>query len=80
MKTDLATRLLRLRVEAGITQVEACARLKRRRSGPRITQGHLSRLESGRNTRPTMQTIIALAAIYTVSPLWLMTGEGGGGE
>lgn len=34
----------------------------------RITQGYISRLESGQETNPSMQKIVTLSRIYKVEP------------
>lgn len=42
----------------------------------RITQGYISRLESGKETNPSLQKLLTLSSIYGVDPNELLIGNG----
>ncbi len=65
----LAEILKKLRYKRGISMSEV-ARLSERakdRRG-RITQGYISRLESGKETNPSLLKLTTLCGIYKISP------------
>lgn len=66
---DLAKKLKKLRTRNNLSMSEV-ARLSLRAVDPRgtITQGYISRLESGQETNPSMQKVVTLCRIYHVEP------------
>lgn len=69
-KQSLAKRLRELREEANLSMVAVAVLSVKAREHPRgvITQGYISRLESGMEDNPSMAKIITLAKIYGVDP------------
>ncbi len=68
MKT-LADKLQKLRTRSNLSMSEV-ARLSEKaydRRG-RITQGYISRLESGKETNPSLLKLITLCSIYKIEP------------
>lgn len=65
----LAEKLRKLRDKKKMSMSEV-ARLSMRAQDPRgrITQGYISRLESGKETNPSLMKLITLCGIYKVKP------------
>lgn len=65
----LAQKLKKLRLKNNLTMSQV-SRLSEAASDPRgrITQGYISRLESGKETNPSLQKILTLCRIYKVEP------------
>jgi transcriptional regulator with XRE-family HTH domain len=66
---NLAEKLtkLRTRTKLSMNQVARISEIATDHRG-KITQGYLSRLESGKETNPSMMKIITLCSIYKVEP------------
>lgn len=60
-------RELRNRKKMSMTQVAQLSERAEDRRG-RITQGYISRLESGKETNPSLMKLLTLCRIYTVKP------------
>lgn len=60
-------RSLRNRNKLSMSQVARISELAKDRRG-RITQGYISRLESGKETNPSLMKLITLCGIYNVQP------------
>lgn len=73
----LSDKLKKLRTKHKLSMSEV-ARLSERATDPRgrITQGYISRLESGKETNPSLQKILTLCRIYKTVPNDLV-GVGG---
>lgn len=73
----LAEKLKKLRNRNKMSMSEV-ARLSEKATDPRgrITQGYISRLESGKETNPSLQKILTLCRIYRVKPNDLLLGTG----
>jgi transcriptional regulator with XRE-family HTH domain len=67
MKLASILRKLRDRNKLSMSQV---ARISERSPDPRgrITQGYISRLESGKETNPSLMKLMTLCSIYKVQP------------
>jgi transcriptional regulator with XRE-family HTH domain len=65
----LAERLkkLRLKNKLSMSQVARISELAPDHRG-RITQGYISRLESGKETNPSLMKLMTLCSIYMVKP------------
>lgn len=65
----LAEKLRKLRVKKRLSMSEV-SRISQKAEDPRgkITQGYLSRLESGQESNPSLQKILTLSRIYEVDP------------
>ncbi len=65
----LAEKLKQLRYRQGMSMSEV-ARVSERSRDPRgrITQGYISRLESGKETNPSLLKLMTLCSIYKISP------------
>lgn len=65
----LAQILKKLRLKNNLTMSQV-SRLSQAAADPRgkITQGYISRLESGKETNPSLQKILTLCRIYKVEP------------
>jgi transcriptional regulator with XRE-family HTH domain len=64
----LSKRLFGLRKTAGLSMTEVAARSRAlRREHAHVTQGYISRLESGREDNPSLAKLLSLAHIYGVS-------------
>ncbi len=72
---ELARRLKSFRKKSGLnmTQVSKETMKAKDRRG-RLTQGYISRLESGRETNPSMFKILSFCRIYKISPDHLLKG------
>ncbi len=72
----LAEKLKNLREKKKMSMSQV-ARLSERAEDrrARITQGYISRLESGKETNPSLMKLLTLCGIYTVKPnaLFVMT-------
>lgn len=66
---DLAQKLRQLR-EAKKLSMSQVARLSEQAADKRgrITQGYISRLESGKESNPSLQKLLTLCKIYSVEP------------
>lgn len=78
-KPQLKTQLKKLRLDAGYSMSEVMRiaqkeKIKDRRS--RITQGYISRLESGMETNPSFSKIVTLCKIYKTTPSKLFSALG----
>ncbi len=75
---DLADKLrtLRSRNKLSMSEVSRLSELAADRRG-RITQGYISRLESGKETNPSLMKIMTLCSIYRIKPneLFLRNGN-----
>jgi transcriptional regulator with XRE-family HTH domain len=60
-------RKLRGRNKMSMSQVARLSELSEDRRG-RITQGYISRLESGKETNPSLMKLITLCSIYNIKP------------
>ena len=71
----LAEKLRQLRNKREFSMTEVAQR-SGRASDPRgrITQGYISRLESGKETNPSLQKLMTLCRIYKVTPNELLSG------
>jgi transcriptional regulator with XRE-family HTH domain len=71
----LAGRLKKLRNKKKLSMTEV-AKLSKSATDPRgrITQGYISRLESGKETNPSLQKILTLCRIYKITPNELLAG------
>jgi transcriptional regulator with XRE-family HTH domain len=69
-KETLAKKLLKARTAAGLSMSEVSRMAVKKRTDPRnkITQGYISRLESGRETNPSFLKISTLCKIYNIDP------------
>lgn len=67
-------RLKNLRLAAGLTQIQAVGRQRKRRGIPQMNQSVLSRLEAGR-LGPSTHALLVLCEIYQVSADYLLTGK-----
>lgn len=71
MKKTLAEKLKNARIRKGLTMhqvfklTENLGRKERRMC---VTQGYISRLESGKETNPSYLKIIALSTVYGIRP------------
>ncbi|MGE5172703.1 MAG: helix-turn-helix domain-containing protein [Betaproteobacteria bacterium] len=65
-------RKLRIRNKLSMSQVARISELAPDSRG-RITQGYISRLESGKETNPSLMKIITLCSIYEIEPNELFT-------
>ncbi len=65
----LAEKLRKLRdgKKMSMSQVARLSKRAEDRRG-RITQGYISRLESGKETNPSLMKLLTLCSIYTVKP------------
>lgn len=65
----LAEKLIKLRTrnKLSMSQVARISEHAPDRRG-RITQGYISRLESGKETNPSLMKIITLCSIYNIEP------------
>jgi len=70
----LAEKLKKLRSDKKLSMSQV-ARLSKtaRDSRGRITQGYLSRLESGKETNPSLMKVMTLCHIYSVDPCKLIS-------
>ncbi len=70
----LAEKLKKLRVKNKLSMSEV-ARLSDTASDPRgrITQGYISRLESGKETNPSYMKLVTLCRIYKIKPAELFS-------
>ena len=60
-------RKLRDRKKMSMTEVARLSERAEDRRG-RITQGYISRLESGKETNPSLMKLLTLCGIYTIKP------------
>lgn len=69
MIMTLSDKLKKLRVKNKLSMSEV-ARLSEQASDSRgrITQGYISRLESGKETNPSLMKLVTLCTIYKVKP------------
>ncbi len=72
-KTKLKDRLISERKRTGISMTDVARRSKliakaNRQRRMEITQGYISRLESGKETNPSMLKIMTLCLIYWILP------------
>ena len=58
---------LRLKKKLSMSQVARVSELAPDHRG-RITQGYISRLESGKETNPSLMKLITLCSIYKIEP------------
>ena len=65
-------RRLRIRNKLSMSQVARISELAPDRRG-RITQGYISRLESGKEINPSLMKLMTLCGIYNVEPNELFT-------
>lgn len=74
----LAEKLKKLRTQHTLSMSEV-ARLSERAQDHRgrITQGYISRLESGKETNPSLMKLITLCKIYKIEPNELFVKSGG---
>jgi transcriptional regulator with XRE-family HTH domain len=65
----LADKLKKLRMQNNLSMSQV-ARMSERAtdSRGRITQGYISRLESGKETNPSLMKLITLSSIYKIQP------------
>jgi transcriptional regulator with XRE-family HTH domain len=72
----LAEKLQKLRVKKklSMSQVARMSEAAHDRRG-RITQGYISRLESGKETNPSLMKLMTLCAIYKIRPNELFIGS-----
>ncbi len=65
----LAKKLQQLRNKSNLSMSQV-ARMSERASDPRgrITQGYISRLESGKETNPSLMKLMSLCSIYKIEP------------
>lgn len=72
MVMTLADKLKKLRVKNKLSMSEV-ARISEQASDSRgkITQGYISRLESGKETNPSLMKLVTLCSIYKVKPSML---------
>ena len=75
--TTFAEKLKKFRKRSKISMSQV-ARLSENAVDPRgkITQGYVSRLESGKETNPSLQKILTLCAIFNVEPNELILTNG----
>lgn len=71
----LAQILTKLRKQSGLNMSQVTRNSGRGKS--RLTQGYISRLESGKEDNPSMAKIISLALIYDVDPNTIVGWKGG---
>lgn len=73
----LAEKLKKLRKQnkMSMSQVARVSELSTDQRG-RITQGYISRLESGKETNPSLQKLLTLCSIYNIDPNELFSGSG----
>jgi transcriptional regulator with XRE-family HTH domain len=73
----LAEKLKQLRNKHKMSMSQV-ARLSERAPDPRgkITQGYISRLESGKETNPSLMKLLTLCGIYKVEPNELVVRSG----
>ncbi len=73
----LAEKLKKLRnkYRMSMSQVARLSELSGNERG-RITQGYISRLESGKETNPSLQKLLTLCRIYGIDPNALFIGNG----
>jgi transcriptional regulator with XRE-family HTH domain len=66
---NLSEKLKKMRLKSKLSMSQV-ARLSLRTTEPRgrITQGYISRLESGQETNPSLQKIVTLSKIYKAEP------------
>jgi transcriptional regulator with XRE-family HTH domain len=71
---NLAEKLhkLRSKQKMSMSQVARLSELSKDQRG-RITQGYISRLESGKETNPSLQKLLTLCSIYGIEPNELLT-------
>lgn len=74
MKLKSVLRKLRTASKLSMSQVHRLA-LKAKDPRSRVTQGYLSRLESGKEDNPSMKKIRTLCRIYEVDPNAIFMGE-----
>ena len=74
---NLAEKLKKLRIKNNYSMSEV-ARMSENApdSRGRITQGYISRLESGKETNPSLMKLITLCSIYRVQPNALFSKNG----
>ncbi len=73
---SLAEKLKVLRQKQGMSMSEVAREsehAKDRRG--RITQGYISRLESGKETNPSLMKLVTLCAIYRIEPHELLSSS-----
>lgn len=58
---------MRIRNKLSMSQVARISELARDHRG-RITQGYISRLESGKETNPSLMKLMTLCSIYKIKP------------
>lgn len=65
----LAEKLKKLRTRSNLSMSEV-ARISEKAtdSRGRITQGYISRLESGKETNPSLMKLVTLCSIYKIEP------------
>jgi len=66
----------RIRKKLSMSQVARLSEVATDHRG-RITQGYISRLESGKETNPSLQKLLTLCRIYKVEPNELILKNGG---
>ncbi len=80
MTITLADKLRKLRTKNNLSMSEV-ARLSEKAHDERgkITQGYISRLESGKETNPSLMKLVTLCSIYRISPneLFITNGKNG---
>ncbi len=67
MKLTDKLKKLRNRSKMSMSQVARLSELARDHRG-RITQGYISRLESGKETNPSLMKLMTLCNIYNIEP------------
>jgi transcriptional regulator with XRE-family HTH domain len=74
---NLADKLKKLRIKNHLSMSEV-ARISENApdSRGRITQGYISRLESGKETNPSLMKLVTLCSIYKVQPNVLFSKNG----
>jgi len=74
---NLADKLKKLRIKNHLSMSEV-ARISENASDTRgrITQGYISRLESGKETNPSLMKLVTLCSIYNVQPNALFSKNG----
>lgn len=65
----LAEKLKKLRIKSNLSMSEV-ARISEKAvdNRGRITQGYISRLESGKETNPSLMKLVTLCSIYKIQP------------
>ncbi len=80
MPITLAEKLRKLRTRKNLSMSEV-SRLSESAHDARgkITQGYISRLESGKETNPSLMKLMTLCSIYRISPneLFIKNGRNG---